>query len=356
MKKQKWMVLGMAILFFGMSVFCWAKPSDEYSVKERRKLKQMPEVSIDSILTGKFMSSFEEYALDQFPFRDGFLTLQQKTSTTWDRNGVYLADGHLVDMEYPMNEEALERAANIFRKMQSEFFPDNKVCLSIIPDKNLYLAKGNRHLCMDYDALYEKMQEATGFDYIDITEYLSLEDYYYTDGHWRQESIVDVAGVIAEGMGTEISREYAYDTLMAPFYGAYYGQYSSNLPADTIMYLTNDAIKGYKVYDHQNQKEMGAYDMDKAYGKDAYEIFLSGPLSLVTIENPTCQNGKHLVMFRDSFGSSIAPILAEGYEKVTLVDIRYIASSQVCRMIDFEKADVLFLYSTLVLNNAETLK
>ena len=96
--------------------------------------------------------------------------------------------------------------------------------------------------------------------------------------------------------------------------------------------------------------------MDKAYGKDPYEMFLSGSLSLITIENPNATTDKELVIFRDSFGSSIAPLLVEGYAKVTLVDIRYVASDLVGRFVDFENQDVLFLYSTLVLNNSVTLK
>jgi len=63
-----------------------------------------------------------------------------------------------------------------------------------------------------------------------------------------------------------------------------------------------------------------------------------------------------LVIFRDSFGSSIAPLFAQGYKKITLVDIRYMHPDMLEHYVEFENQDVLFLYSTLVLNNAETLK
>ncbi|MBR6635258.1 MAG: hypothetical protein IKL41_06515, partial [Clostridia bacterium] len=79
-------------------------------------------------------------------------------------------------------------------------------------------------------------------------------------------------------------------------------------------------------------------------------------ISLITIDNPNAKTDKELVLFRDSFGSSIAPLLATGYSKVTVVDIRYVQSAILGRFINFENADVLFLYSTLVLNNSETLK
>ena len=94
----------------------------------------------------------------------------------------------------------------------------------------------------------------------------------------------------------------------------------------------------------------------KADGNDPYEVFLSGPLSLITIENPTTDTEKELIIFRDSFGSAIAPLLAEGYRKVTLADIRYLPTAVLGEYIDFEGQDVLFLYSTLILNNSTTMK
>ena len=106
---------------------------------------------------------------------------------------------------------------------------------------------------------------------------------------------------------------------------------------------------------HEDGTVGGIYDMEKAEGKDPYEMFLSGSLSLITIENPNAKDDRELIIFRDSFGSSIAPLLVEGYSKITLVDIRYLRTDYLDRFVDFENQDVLFLYSTLVLNNSSTL-
>ena len=85
-------------------------------------------------------------------------------------------------------------------------------------------------------------------------------------------------------------------------------------------------------------------------------MFLGGPKSVITIENPNANSQKELILFRDSFGSSIAPLLLEGYSKITLVDIRYISPNLLNQFVQFEAQDVLFLYSTSVLNNSETIK
>ena len=97
---------------------------------------------------------------------------------------------------------------------------------------------------------------------------------------------------------------------------------------------------------------------DYAAAQDApYDLFLSGSRSLLRIENPAADRERVLVVFRDSFGSSLIPLLAEGYGTVYAVDIRYIASDALQRVVSFPQgADVLFLYSTTVLHNSITLK
>ena len=99
--------------------------------------------------------------------------------------------------------------------------------------------------------------------------------------------------------------------------------------------------------------------MDNAVGKDPYEMFLSGArVSIVTIENPNATSDRELIVFRDSFGSSLIPLLAEGYSKITAVDIREISPHMLQNNgVDVENADdILFIYSTLIINNSAELK
>ena len=210
---------------------------------------------------------------------------------------------------------------------------------------------------MDYGKIASEMQELMPYaEYIDIYDLLSEEDYYATDIHWRQEQLVDVAEYISDSMGVEMNGGYEVKALEEEFCGVYYGQTALPLKGETLYYLTNDVLEQCVVYDFENDKTIGIYDMEKAVGKDPYELFLSGPLSLLTIENPNAVKANELIVFRDSFGSSLIPLLAEGYSKITLVDIRYIQSGLLERFIEFKNQDVLFLYSTSVLNNSETLK
>lgn len=351
-----------ALLLAAGFLLCVFGPKETYSDSERRSLAAFPKVSAYTVRTGRFMSDFETYVTDTFPFRDSFRTVKAVCSSAvfrrQDNHGIYEADGYLSAVEYPLDEKSLKRASDRFRYICEKYLTRaNAVFLSVIPDKNCFLAEESGHLSMDYADFEKRMEDGCDFaEYISISDLLQREDYYKTDTHWRQERIVDVAERLLQKMGAKAEQRFQIQTLSRDFYGVYYGQ--SALPAspDTLSYLTGEAIDSCYVYDGQNQKEISVYDFEKAAQKDPYEIFLSGPLSLVILENPKASKEKKLVIFRDSFGSSIAPLLCGGYSKITLADIRYIHPDLLGKFVDFDACDVLFLYSTLVMNHSDTLK
>lgn len=356
-------VCSAALLLFGTFFVCIFKPNTEFSESERRQLAKFPQITIDNILSGKFMKEFEEYTLDQFPLRDQFRTMKAFSAfyvfNQQDNNKVYIENGYASKVEYPLNENSIKNAGEKFKFLYDKYLAPygSNVYLSVIPDKNYFMAEESGHLALDYDEFMEKLlAEVPYMNYIDIFDLLKLEDYYKTDTHWRSENILDVAKHIASSMGVELTDEYETVKLDNKFYGVYYGQSALPLPSETIYYPMNETFSDMVIYDHENSKNIGMYDMDKAYGNDPYEMFLSGPISLITIENPNATTDKELIIFRDSFGSSIAPYFAEAYSKITLIDIRYLMSGILDKFVEFNGQDVLFLYSTLVLNNSETFK
>jgi len=354
------LTVGFLLLFFLWGLI---QPDGESSDSERRPLAQMPALNAESLWTGKFMERFEDYAADQFPLRDGFRRVKAYTAfglmRMRDMNGVYLCEDYASKLEYPEHEGAVDYAAGKFGKIYERYLrgEGTKLYLSIVPDKNMFLAEENGYPALDYEKLIEELREKTPFmEYIDITDALTIDDYYRTDTHWRQEHILPVAERLAKGMGTVINADYTVNTLDRPFYGVYCGQSALPLAPDTLRYLTGEATDSCEVYDYETGKSMPLYDLEKARGRDGYELFLSGAKALLSIKNPENEGGRRLILFRDSFGSSIAPLLLPGYSEIVLVDIRYISSEILDWFISFENCDVLFLYSTLVLNNSVTLK
>ena len=67
---------------------------------------------------------------------------------------------------------------------------------------------------------------------------------------------------------------------------------------------------------------------------------------------------KKLIVFRDSYGSSIIPFLAENYHEVIVLDLRYVKFANLQNLdIDLTNPDdILFIYSVNIINNSFSLK
>ncbi|MBO4954012.1 MAG: hypothetical protein J6D04_02560 [Clostridia bacterium] len=364
MKKTKHLIhiIIPALVLVVLTAIAWFRTPDEYSDTERRVLAQFPEINTEAVLAGTFSSSFEDYATDQFPFRDAFR--QMKVVTTLflhkEYNDYYRAEGHIGKLEYPKNPDSIDHATALFTSVYDRYLKDSdtKTYFAMIPDKNAYLAAPNGYPSLDYAALRDELSKKLPFfTHLDVSPYLSLEDYYKTDPHWRQESIFDVADYLASSMNASVSDEYQIKTLEKPFVGTYGQQLSLPVDGEPLSYVTySQSDFTVTHYDSGMPKKAPLYDMDKAEGKDPYDLFLSGAVALLTVENHNVRTDRELIIFRDSFGSSIAPLLASGYQKVTLVDLRYVNSGMLSYFIDFTDQDVLFMYSNTILNSSFALK
>lgn len=359
-------VLLCGVFLFTMAGWCFFGPKDTYSTSERRELAAFPQVSVESVTNGTFAKEFEKYATDAFPLRDMWRSLKAYTRlgllAQKENNDLYISEGHLSQIKYPMNTQMMDHVINLLTKVRNQHFPDSKVYFAMIPDKNHVLAD----LKMDYAEFEAYMAEGLEFaENISIADLLTAEDYYYTDTHWRQEQITDVADRLATAMGTSLPDSYEQETLTNEFYGVYAGQSALNVDPDVLNVLANDIIRKYRVMEFNDLGQVkmwdGVYDTTRLEGNDAYETFLKGAQPAIKITNPSNPTGKRLIVFRDSFGSSLIPLLAQGYKEVIVLDLRYISSDALGKAslkphIRFGNADVLFLYSSLVLNDSMSMK
>ena len=294
---RRWRVslVTMAALLVAGAVLCLINPVSEISLSERRKLAQFPKISWEAIVDGEWMADFEDYTLDQFPFRDAMRSIKAYVSQNIfhqkDNNDVYVVDGNVSKLEYPLNENSVVNAAKKFNTLYEKYMAGSNVnvYVSVVPDKNYFLAEPNGYLSVDYERMMELFTEniADHLNYIDIFPHLEIGDYYRTDSHWSQEKLTDVAMTIAGAMGAadRLSGEYEMKEL-SPFYGVYYGQSAMALKPDTIKYLTNAVIENCTTYNEETGETTTVYDLDKFSNMDPYDVFLSGATPLITITNP----------------------------------------------------------------------
>ena len=192
---KKYQTILLLTLWAALTLAVWFHPPKDISQAERRLLAQMPEFSLSALESGQFREKFEDYSLDQFPFRDGFRTLKSLFHTQVlgmkDNNGIYLTDGIAVKQEYPLNETSLDSAIRKFGTIHEKFLGESRCFFALVPDKGYYLAEPSGHLAMDYEALYAKLEAGLPWAVqIDLRQALTAGDYYRTDTHWRQECLL----------------------------------------------------------------------------------------------------------------------------------------------------------------------
>lgn len=357
----------LALLLAGGMLLHLLLPDADVSKSERRKLMQLPEISKEVLLSGQYASDLEEYLLDQFPARDGFRTL--KSIWTYyilgqkDNNGIIIGKdafsehNTVAKLESALDEKQVGMFVQKFNALRQQYFPDTKVTCMVIPDKGYYLSAD--YPTMDYEKLLTMVEE--GMPWADVRRNLFncliTDSYYTTDSHWRQEKLQWVLDDLELILDVELPEIDSYEQTVHPgFHGVYYGQAALPMPAEDLIWLENEVTKNAIVTGPELKGQQSVYAPEKLDGMDAYDVFLHGAQAILTIENPLAQTDRELILFRDSYGSSLAPLLLPAYKTITLVDMRYVNPMFLKQFVDFHGQEVLILYSTTLINGASVLQ
>lgn len=331
------------------------------STEERRILSSVPKPQIETLLNGEYSSNLDTYLLDQFPLREGFRNLKGVISNNIllkkENNSVYETNNHLVEVTSSIDYNSLDYFISKVNYVKDEYFSNNNLYFMIIPDKNYYISdkllpKINYE---DFDSYLKS--NLRYFKFIDVYQELTLDSYYKSDIHWKQDKLENVVRKLEKEMNLKRSSFPKEVNKYSPFYGALYSKTVSNVKNDEIIYLSSDIINSAKVYNYEKSIYDKVYNKSYLDNIDKYDIFLGGASPLLIINNENNTTNKELIIFRDSFGSSITPLLIENYSKITVIDLRYISSKYLKNVsIDFNDKDILFMYSISVMNNSYSIK
>lgn len=353
------------IFIFALGAACFLREPVEVLVSERRKAAQMPEASVESVMDKSFFDDFESFLTDQFFMRDGFRSInaaiRMKLLRQTDNGKVYLAEGHISEFQSVLSEKSVKATADKLNSIYDKYIKGKnaKVYCSVVPDKNYYLAEKNGYPSLDYSKMIDIFtSEIKNMEYIDIFDCLTIDDYYKTDSHWKQENLQSVVDRLGNKMNFTAKPLDGYRAeKITDFEGVYAPRLAIGKMSDEIIALSSDVTDSAKVFNLETNKTMqGVYDESKLGGYDKYEYFLSGAAAFLTVENPLAKEKRELVVFRDSFGSALIPLLLESYSKITVVDIRYISPQILGEYVDFTDCDVLFIYNSQILNQSNILK
>ena len=324
-------LIAIAVILLGLSVGSFfLTPDRAFSENENRYLQLTPKLSWDTVMSGDFMEDMEEYTSDQIGFRDLWTatrSLLQRAEGKEDISGTYLgAEGrYFVKVtEDSFNRAGLEKNAGYIREF---FAASGKSCRAmIVPSPAGVLRDMLPENAPYYDeaGAFERLDAALGGSLLDVRETLAdVEDpYYHTDHHWTTMGAQAAYRRWAEVTGHAV-REDALVCATEEFRGTLY---SKVLLPDSVydsVYYAPEITAESVVCDG---KDGTLYDGDALTRKDKYELFLGGNYGQCVITTGT-ENGKHLLLVKDSFANSFVPFLLGDYETVTMIDLRYFRGS-----------------------------
>ena len=324
-------LIAIAVILLGLSVGSFfLTPDRAFSENENRYLQLTPKLSWDTVMSGDFMEDMEEYTSDQIVFRDLWTatrSLLQRAEGKEDISGTYLgAEGRYFAKvtEDSFNRAGLEKNAGYIREF---FAASGKSCRAlIVPSPAGVLRDMLPENAPYYDeaGAFERLDATLGGSLLDVRETLAdVEDpYYHTDHHWTTMGAQAAYRRWAEVTGHTV-REDALVCATEEFRGTLY---SKVLLPDSVydsVYYAPEITAESVVCDG---KDGTLYDGDALTRKDKYELFLGGNYGQCVITTGT-ENGKHLLLVKDSFANSFVPFLLGDYETVTMIDLRYFRGS-----------------------------
>lgn len=345
--KDKIKIILFLTIIFSCSLAFLIKEETEVSILERRKLMTKEKLKKD------IAANLDKYLTEQFPVRNEMLKLNtfynKYILNNYETNNVYLIDNYIIEKNYPINEKSINNFTNKINYISS--LSQNNKYFIMIPDKSYFLK--DNYLKIDYKSLEATLKNNLNPKYINVSDKIKLEDYYKTDIHLKQESYFKILEHILNKMNIEYkSINYKTETFN-DFYGASYSKYPLTNRED-LTYHISEYTSSAKVK-HMEYNLDKVYEVEKLKNIDPYDIFLGGASAYIEIET-TSISDKELIIFRDSFASSLTPLLLPYYKKITLVDLRYIDFSLVREKLDFKNSEILFIFSSLIINNSSILK
>ena len=331
---KKITVLFFLFFIFSVPIYNIFTEDKKVSEIENKVLTQLPELSIDSILSKRFMANFDEYTSDQFPLRTDLITFKNYFSYgigNREFRNIYLSNNRLLEKftlnkdifssnldsidsiskvlsQYNINSTlALIPTSIEFYKSELPYYAISDSQLNAISFAKEILSDSNiDNLYSPYDILYNNKDK-----YI----------FFNTDHHWTQLGAYLTYLDMFNYNYSEYDLYNNFTKVSDSFLGTYYSKVLlKNIEDDSI--YSYDNFNNFNITIDFNKSYSTLYDLDKLKSKNQYQYFLHGDPAFAVIEGNQNIN-KELIIFKDSFAHCFIPFLCNEYSKIHVVDPRY---------------------------------
>lgn len=346
------------------SIMSILKPDRNFSSNENRYLAQKPEFSAESLFDGSYTADYEEYVTDQFVFRDGFISMKTMCeifSGKKDVNGVFIADdGYLIEA-HPSSEidkELCVRNADRMIDFVNEMKDAegmNSVSIMIVPTAVITLGDKlpSFSTTFDQNGLIDYISDGTGDSFVDVRNVLNTHSdeyiYYKTDHHWTTYGayLAYENWALKNGITPVSDESFDIRPVSEDFLGTLYSKINYAPSKDTVMVYDAPVEYSYNVdYNMGQIKTDTLYNEEALDTKDKYSYFLNGNNAVVDIKT-NVENGRKLLIIKDSYAHCFAPFAANHFEETVMIDLRYLKKPVKTIIEEYGITDILVLYNAI---------
>ena len=333
-------------------------PSRDFSANENRSLAQRPSLSLSSLKDGSFFTDFGSYYADQFLLRDLWMSIKFHADFLMNQrefSGVFVGkDGYLLaDPEKP-DKNAVSKTVTAMNAFAEEF-SDREMNMILVPDAATILGENLPANAPVRDQLSDirafQMDLADTIRTIDAASALKSHAteriYYRTDHHWTSEGAYAVFRAAADSLKLDADDvRFKAHTVSESFQGTLASKSGDHHRHDQItIYEPQGTDALYVVnYPDLQTRSRSMFVSAQLEEKDQYTVFFGGNHPLVEIQT-TVDNGRSLLIFKDSYANSFIQFLTPFYQTIIMVDPRYYYDDVSIVMRDYGVTDVLYLYS-----------
>ncbi len=326
------------LLFFMIATI--VSPKEEFSEIENKLLSKFPKLSLETWFSGEFPENIEKYVTDHFSGRLSFIKLKSETEKLVgkiEQKDVYILKNRLVEKVSEPNYEDIDRNISKINAFAEKC--DVPVYTMIVPTSAEFYMENlpDYFPNLDQKKFIEYCYSNFGDKVVPMNVYSVLSEnsndyiYYRTDHHWTSRGAYLAYKYAAPILNFVPINENNYDieNVGFDFRGSLYSKVLNNKispdflsiyhPNNTKSEITMEVISDFGaepvVYD-------SVYMEEYVDVKDKYSMYTGPNQPIINIKNSN-GSGKILII-KDSYAHSFVPFLAEHYEEITMVDLRYI--------------------------------
>ncbi len=328
-----------------MAALYFLLPKQDFSETEKRYLSEFPEAKWDAVSSGQWGEDVETYLADHIPGRNFFVGLNAYYDLYTGRQAgkdVLLSGDRILEAPVKSDDAAIQRNMTSINALAQN--TGRHIDLMIIPSAGWadsqtgYL---DREIIQSIYALAD-----TSLSTVDVLEVFEGRSdlYFRTDHHWTSAGAYTAYSHLMALKGREYpAADYFTVEEAGQFQGSTYSRSALWLTPGEALEIWHGSESLTVTNGETDGVHNGVIYRERLEEADKYTVFLDGNHSIVRVQNP---NGKgRILVIRDSYSNLLGCFLAESYEEVVLVDLRYYKQPVSQLMTEEAFDDVLVCYS-----------